>query len=296
MEVKITFRKAKKADIPHLIDLMNAYYKRKKTEQYFFWQYFNSVYPAVLIIALADKKVIGIFGLQKRKLTNSAALGQAIDLLVSSEWRGKGIFKRLAEKALNYFSGIDAFCVFPNLQGKIACEKGLGWKTLGKINSLFLRNKIKETVEVIKSYKPKQELIKFKYNSGIRKWRFEQNPVYKYSKVKINSGKFAIVKIFKDSQAKKCYGDVVDFGCNINDGLTLRKLFLEANLYLRKKGAKVITTRALPDTHLHKIVKSLGFIEVPQERFFCLKVLNPKYQNLYNFSKWHLVQADAEIY
>jgi hypothetical protein len=33
-----------------------------------------------------------------------------------------------------------------------------------------------------------------------------------------------------------------------------------------------------------------------QERYFCVKVLDPEYTYLYDFTNWQLVQADAEIY
>jgi len=291
----IFYRFAKKSDIPQLVDLMNAQYARKKNERYFLWQYFNSVQPTILTVALINQEVIGMFGLQKRKLNNGAVVGQAIDLLVSFRWRGKGIFKELAEETIEYFSDIDILCVLPNLNGKNACEKGLGWKTLGKINSMFLKNDAEKSTEIIKNHGPKKDLIKFDYNPKIRKWRFNQHPIYKYSKVG-NSNKFATVKVFKDPLTRQCYGDIVDFECDINNESTLKDLFLEAILCLKKQGLKTITTWALPHTCLYKVIKSLGFIETPRERYFCLKVLNRKYKNLYDFSNWHLVQADAEIF
>lgn len=294
----IYYRPAEKSDISQLVSLMNVQYARKKNRQYFLWQYFNSAHPTILMVALTNQKVIGMFGLQKRELNNGAIVGQALDLLIVPQWRGKGIFKKLAKKAIEYFSDIEILCVFPNLNGKNACEKGLGWRTLSKINSMSLKevDLVKEPMKGIEKPRYKRDLIRFKYNPRIRKWRFNQHPEYKYSKVGFNSHKFATVKIFRDPLSRQRYGDIVDFECNINDGLALEKLFLKASLYLRKHGLKTITTWALPHTYLYRVIRSLGFVEMPQERYFCLKVLNPKYKNLYNFSNWHLVQADAEIY
>ncbi len=293
----INFRPAIKSDIPQLVNLMNSQYSRKKCESYFLWQYFNSIYPTVLMCALIDNKVIGMFGLQKRRLDNGAVVGQAIDLLVTTEWRRKGIFKRLGEKALSHFKDLDILCVFPNLNGKNACEKGLGWQTLSKINSMCIRHGyLRNRIEEFKSTYNKNTLYKFSYNKAIRKWRFDRHPEYKYSCVPENSRTFIITKVFIDPINGRLIGDIVDFECDLNDKTTLSELFLKGCLHLKEQDVENITTWALQHTPLREVVESLGFVEMPQERYFCVKILNKKYEYLYNFSRWHLVQADAEIY
>ena len=134
----IVYRIAEESDIPQLVNLINSQYSRKKAAEYFRWQYFDSFYPSVVMCAFMEESVIGMFGLQKRKLSDGVNAGQAIDLLVDPAWRGKGVFAELGVHASGSFKDLDLLCVFPNLNGKNACEKSLHWKTIGKIDSLVL--------------------------------------------------------------------------------------------------------------------------------------------------------------
>jgi GNAT superfamily N-acetyltransferase len=295
----IGLRLAIKSDISQLVDLMNSQYDRKKDEAYFIWQYFDSSYPTILICAFSASKIIGMFGLQKRKLRDDTHVGQAIDLLVAHEWRKKGIFKLLGEKATEYFEDLDLLCVLPNVNGKNACEKALGWKTVCKVNSMSLDVKSFENP----AWKPPKKLIEnrkaikgFYYNAEIRRWRYNHHPEYKYVYVALNSGEFAVTKIFKEPVTGVLYGDIVDFECNLNDMYCLRELFFRASTYLKGEKVESIVTWALPHIPLCEVLKSIGFTELPQERYFCVKVLNKRYDYLYYISQWHLVQADAEMY
>lgn len=280
---------------------MNAQYSRKKSGAYFLWQYFNSYYPAILMCAFTNDKLIGMFGLQKRKLNNGANVGQALDLLIAPEWRGKDIFKQLGERAIHYFRDIDLLCVFPNFNGKNASEKSLGWKTLGKINSMCIhhkdiKNTSSNTLELLPKPKKMVTFNKFDYNPEIRHWRYNQHPEYEYSKIPKTSIAFAVTKIFTDPDNSQCIGDIVDFECALNNKVILKELFLRASLRLKEQGVESVTTWALPHMPLRDVVASIGFTEIQKERYFCVKVLNPQYKYLYDFSSWHLVQADAEIY
>ncbi len=297
----VTVRLAVKSDIPQMVDLMNSQYSRKKDEFYFNWQYFNSYYPTISMCAFINNRLIGMFGLQKRKLKSGAHVGQAIDLLVDPKWRKKGIFKLLGEKAIRYFQNLDLLCVLPNLNGKNACEKAFGWKTLGKIDSVILhRNSLRDIIDkfpkVIFPIEREQEFERFNYTNEIRIWRFDQHPDYKYTYVRLTTGEFVVTKIFQDPVTGVRYGDIVYFECNLNNRRLLRELFLRASMHLKEQNVDSITTWALPHTPLREVIELLGFTELPQERYFVMKVLNNTYKYLYDFHRWHLVQADAEIY
>ncbi len=296
----INFRPAVKTDIPQLIELMNSQYIRKKDEAYFLWQYFNSFYPTILMCAFFNTKLIGMFGLQERELENGAHVGHAIDMLVAHKWRGRGVFQLLGEKATDYVKNLDLLCVLPNVNGKYACEKKLGWRTLGRINLMYLeREYLKNITEKPLRIFPDmngQIFSKFKYNAENRFWRFDEHPEYIYNYVRLQAGEFAVTKIFKDPVTGSRYGDIVDFECNLNNRELLAELFRRACIYLREQEVEGITTWSLKNAPLRDSVESLGFIEIKQERYFCLKVLTPAYEYLNDLSCWHLVQSDAEIY
>lgn len=297
----ITFRKAKKTDIDKLVELMNSQYDRKKDERYFLWQYFNSIYPAVLMCAFAGTKLIGKFGLQKRKLHSGLHVGQATDLLVSPEWRGQGIFKMLGAKAVSHFHDLDLICVLPNSTGKSACERAFGWRTVGKVDLVVLSKDSLNRIDNEAAFgdgvqESEKELASFSYDGEIRKWRFDNHPDYSYTYIKLASGEFAVVKIFTDPVTGVRYGDIVDFECRLQNRQGLWELVVKSIMHLKEQDVESITSWALPHTVLRDVLDSLGFIHMPQERYFCLKVLKPEYDFLYDISNWHLVQADSEIY
>ena len=90
--------------------------------------------------------------------------------------------------------------------------------------------------------------------------------------------------------------DIVDFECDLHSANSLEKLFLKACRYLKARGAKSIVTWALPHTLLYQVVKSIGFVDELQERYFCIQVINPKCSYLYDFDQWNLIMADVEFY
>jgi GNAT superfamily N-acetyltransferase len=301
MSENVVYRPARESDIPMLVSLINSQYIRKKTGDYFHWQYFNSCYETVLMCAFKNDALIGTFGLQKRMLRNRLISGQAIDLLVAPEWRGKGIFGELGRRATEFFQDLDILCVLPNANGKIAAERALGWKTIGKIDSMCKNVSKEDGAREMKEHEhsvvfDRHDFMQFVYSATIRKWRFEKNPIYKYDYVKLDSASFAVTKIFEDPVTHKRYGDIVDFECQLLDPDRLADLFKAASKHLQQQHVDTVTTWALPGTPLLQAIKSLGFTVSPQERYFCVKALKPQHEFLYDYSCWHLVQADAEIY
>jgi N-acetylglutamate synthase-like GNAT family acetyltransferase len=292
----ITYRTAKKSDIGQLVNLMNGEYARQKNARYFLWQFFQPAQPSTLIVAIDNKKIIGMFGLQKKTLSNKAIVGELIDLLISPDYRDRGIFKTMADKALSKFKNLQAIVVFPNQAGKRACEKSLGMKTIAKIDSLILDTKNFQDHSDKTNFDKKtiNQLIQFKKTYAWRHWRYDLHPDYKYKKIIKDKNNFIIVKIFKDPLTKIKYGDIVDIKQEKITDLSI--LVARANDYFIKKNIKSITTWALPHTQIFQLFNKLGFKPLFQERFFCIKILNNKNKNLYNLNNWQLVQADAEIY
>lgn len=295
----ITYRLANKSDIPVIMTLVNAQYTRKKNEAYFQWQFFNSYYPTVLMCAFEGNKLVGMFGLQKRRLTNGVAIGHLIDLLVAPEWRGRGIFKEMGLRAFTYFPDIQALSVLPNSSGKTACEKAFGMKTIAKIDDLVLRSLVRAESP---NFAPSQPFVsppnyfRFTTNNDYRLWRYDISPVYSYNKIGLSNAASAIIKLFTDPTTGEIWGDIVDYDCRSGDHNELGDLFLLTIDYLFEKGASSINTWALPHTLLHGWLTSVGFEKLSRERYFCVKALQSVHNYLYDVAQWDLVQADAEIY
>lgn len=297
----IQIRPATPADIPQMVTLMSAQYTRKYTEGYFLWQYFQSVYPAVSMCAFEGERLIGMFGIQKRLLTNGAQVGQAIDLLIAPEWRGKGIFRTLSNHALGYFKEIDIYCSLPNPNGKNACKKTLEWTTIAKVPAMQLVDTVlhktrSRDVHTALTVPPQVNYsVSFLYDAVVRQWRFTQHPEHHYVNISLDNS-FVVTKIFTDPVSGKCYGDIVNVACDLTAETQIRTLFIQASTFLQNQHVVAVTTWAMPHTFLCHVLQDLGFKETEQERYFCIKVVNHAYQSLYDFKQWHFVQADAEIY
>jgi hypothetical protein len=292
------FRFALEADIDQLIDLFNHNYIRKFNADYFMWQYFNSYYPAVLSCVFQNKLLIGVFGLQKRILNNGIFVGQAIDLLISKDFRGKGLFKELGNRAISFFNDVQLLCVLPNHNGKIAIENNFGWKTIAKINSLELNlddyKTNKATNELLYCLQKKD--ITFHYDNKIEYWRFQKHPNYRYHFISNEDQDIIVVKTFYNQLNKIKYGDLVLIKHLSNNNSSLVEVIINSIKFLLKLNVRRINTWALKHTLLYRILLSMNFIECPQERYFCVRTLVPKINYLENIENWQIFQADAEFY
>jgi GNAT superfamily N-acetyltransferase len=289
----IEYRATTEKDIPQMWALMNAQYHIKKNEAYFYWQYFHSYQPSVSIGAFDGNRLIGIFGMQKRKLENGIYAGQAIDLLISPEYRGQGIFSKLGLKASEYFDDIGLLCVLPNKNGKEACEKSLGWKCITQINC-FVSHKILKPEEHVIQGNSKERLRSFYSDQQFLEWRFDHHPYYQYRTIHLEPDVFIISKIFKDSIRDVIHGDIVDLYCP--KAALLPDLILHSNNVLFEQGVDSVYAWAMKHSYTHEILQTLDFQEFPQERYFCVKILNPDYDHLYDPAQWNLVPADTEFF
>lgn len=293
----ITIRKAVESDGDIFVDLFNSYYKRKTTIHYFIWQFFESPYKSAIYLAFDKDLLIGFCGIKIYPLTNGLSTGFVIDFLIDEAYRKRGLAFLIDEHILNFCLDNNVACLsaLPNNFGNAAL-KSLGFKTLSKIDTLFLDTSkwccsaynISEPASLI------SEIVEFKKDDKFRGWRFDKNPLYAYIKVSLSDCCFAITKIYKDSVSNESFGDIVDMQfVSLKDALSLIHKVIEE---MSKYSVTVITTWALPHTHLYKCLINNGFVEKEQERYFCLKPLNPEFERLKSIELWNLVEADAEIF
>jgi len=294
----ITYRLATRGDIPRIKEIFNAQYARKKENSYFVWQYFESAWPTVVICAEENGKVEGMFGLQRRELEGGIPVGQAIDLLITPSLRGKGVFAEMGRRAIAQFPELRILCVLPNLNGRNACIKSLRWQEVAKVDSLILNISLQIPVTTVATEPLEDALrsVRFNWTPDLRAWRFTRHPDYSYEIVNSSSGHFTVTKVFTDPLTHQQFGDIVDFHAPLDDPSVLVDLFTKSVNSLAAKGVESITTWALPSTMLYNVLKAMGFESTAQERYFCVKILDPTLVHLYNISSWSLVQADAEIF
>lgn len=305
----VEFRPVTIGEGDQFVSFMNRIYTRKKTTEYFKWQFFDSPLQSVLMGAFLKGNLIGCFGLQRRKLNNDLIAGQAIDLIVDEEFRGQGVFSKLGEAAVNYFGDSLDFCFsLPNASGRKALEKSLGYKTTMAIRTLMLtRGKVKsnpdsariitvwDNLGIEDNKKAQSKSLYFVRNREELKWRFGDNPDYSYSMINVDRDTFAIVKVFVEPVTREHFGDIVDFGSKVEDASLLENLFCSVANYLGEKAVKEVTSWP-SSSNLVRILDRIGFVQTSQERYFCINVFQSGHEYLYDPLNWLLVEADAEIY
>jgi GNAT superfamily N-acetyltransferase len=283
----ITYRQATTADIPSLTELMNAQYARIHTPEYFQWQFFDSYYPTACVTAWDSAQLAGMFGIQKRRLTDGTVIGHLIDLLIAPHYRGQGIFAHACERAIEYFGDLEALSVLPNLNGKNACVKSLGMRSIAKIDDLVLKGACSYDMTHLPAVtSPHSTRLGFTADASFRAWRYDCSPLYRYTPVGSS-----ITKTFKDQKNGDEFGDIVDW----IETPSPQKIRTACE-YLFSTGHKSISTWALPHTDTYAYLRNAGFSHFPRERYFCVRVLQNSKAYLYDVSCWQLVSADAEIY
>lgn len=295
----IIIRDASIADCTNFIDLFNSYYRRKKNSEYFSWQFFNDLVPTKLFVAYKNNELAATYALQLRHLNNLDYCTFTIDLLIKEKYRNRGLFYLLEEEAGKFSKNNKAIAIvsLPNLHGMNAHKAIYGWKNAGKINSLILKKvDFKSSFEEIDLHN--NIFVFFSKSPEYRKWRFDDCPDYNYVLIEDKNHNQVYVKLFSDPISGELFGDIVNY--EFLDGksncMNYCSLIIRACEHLFAQDVKTITTWALPHTSYFKLFKHCGFQESLQERYFCIKVLHPDCNYLYNLSSWHLVQADSEVY
>jgi len=295
---QLMLRPATALDASQFVELMNSQYARKKDTRYFDWQYIHPCDPTILMCAFEAGKLCGMFGLKKRELNNGVVVGQVIDMLIVPTWRKKGLFRALAEEAVQQMEQeLDIVCVLANAVGNYAVQKSLGYQHIGTIKTHLLK-----TSEYISGTSIEEDIlnegkdnVRFVKSQEYNRWRFDENPCYSYETICVKEAT-AWVKIFADPVTSIKYGDIVDIESSKTSATSLRGVLCAACDYLKLQNVKGITVWAMVGSLLREMAESIGFQESDQERYFCAKVLNPKCEYLIEFHNWRLVEADSEVF
>jgi hypothetical protein len=293
----IVIREADQADGEPFVALFNSYYKRKTSLAYFQWQFFNTPFESKLFTAFHDDKLVGYYGVKIYPLSGEILTGFAIDLLIHEPYRKRGIVFLLEAAIMNYCKskGVSVMTGLPNAYGN-AAFKSLGWKSIAKIDTLVIDNlnAISLSDKGITGVNNNSALTKFVKDDEYRIWRYNNHPIYNYEPIILDENNYAITKLFTDPVNGNIFGDMVEVSCIEvqNFELLLSKILIQ----MEAKNVHTLTTWALPHTSLYFLLKELGFKTVPQERFFCVKLIDSNLEKLYHINNWDLAQSDAEIF
>lgn len=300
----LQIRKAGTEDIPKIMRLFNAYTAPPKSAYFFEW--WNSL-PSVTFCAESGDEIVGLFVVLRRKLINHLNCGVLMGLIVHKEWRGRGLFKELGDRAMDYYDDIDLFCCLTNFTGKKALENNFGFNTIGDIKTMIMpsyaySNKDSECPQHIctpiasgtkfYNFKYKNEnTMMFLADKDFRRWRFAFHPRYSYQLLQTDSDGFIITNIYYDKETEIRYGDIIDFEASGLEEDSIATLINCACLNLRK-DVDMITIQAVPNGLLHRVVTKMGFVESSIRHFFCVSIKDYQNDYLHNFSNWLIKWGD----
>ena len=296
----LQIRKATADDIPGMMLLFKFNTTSLKSE--YFFQWWNNI-PSITFCALDEDELVGMFVVLKRKLTNNLNCGVLMGLLVNSSWRGKGLFKELGDKAMNYFEDIDLFCCLTNQIGKKALEKHFDFRTIDTIETMlrpcntptdchdYACIPITSNTRYHNFDLYGEDTLMFFADEEFRRWRFALHPSYLYDIVRMDSKEFAVISRYHEIETNIRYGDIVDFELKKLEENTLIRLLDRACSGL-ENDVDVVTIQAVPNSLLHRIARKIGFAESKGKHYFCIKVKEPCNDYLYDSSKWLIKWGD----
>lgn len=288
-------RDAEIQDIDQLVILMNSNYIRKKTPNYFLWQFFSSPTETRLSVIEENSQIIAMLGMQKKEFKNGKNGLQIIDMLISINYRGKGLFSKLIDFNKNNFDHYDFVFVLPNSNGARALGK-LGWVNLMKIDEMILdinNFRFDEIIECLTDKNSCDYDYEILYSSDFEEWRFIKEPDNNYFYKFVTKNDYTILKTFKDHNNGSVYGDIVYIKCQ---QCSLEKLLKETILLFKKLGVRTISMWALPHTSEYRTIRRAGFEKESRERYLCVLPITNCCDNLLNISAWKLFQSDTEMY
>lgn len=291
-------REARPSDVFGFTRLMSSYYSRKNNEKYFTWRFFACPSPSTLyVVTTKENLIVGAYGVNIFMLTNGKLCGLTLDLIISDAYRHRGLLFLLEDK-INKFTkkhNCSYLLCFPNDIGMKAHTKIERWKMVRTIPILvFSLTTMKAKQGQISKVVSDKEQVSFEYSRQLLKWRFEENPEYKYQHIK--SGKCqSYIKFFSDTVKNITVGDIVYYNFSTYSKSTFQTLINTSIKKLQSRSVHKIITWCSDNSPLYPIFLSLGFVPQIQPRYLCIKPLLPNATDP-KLLNWQILPGDSEVF
>lgn len=262
--------------------LMNRYYARQRPVEYFQWQYFDYPGRVSSFGAFAGDRLVGHFGLQRKPLSGGRWVDQVMDIIIDSEYRSSGLFRRLWDAVRADIGGDGSTLVLANADGKEACVRKLDFQQVAQLDALALTSDDLRDGYPGDIPTPRCRLL---LDSALLDWRFRRHPLFDYRFHGDPGGSLVVTKMFVTEQSRQ--GDIVYF-----HGAPVADLWKEACLQLFAQGATQVNSWSFPGTAERSLMLEMGFQALPpQSRYLCLRTSDP---DLCRAEKWNIAPADTE--
>ena len=310
-------RRADENDIPEIVEVLKASLGQDQLQlSEKVWRYKHIDNPfghSIIFIALEDEKIIGVRAFMRWEWHYNGkkykAL-RAVDTATHPNHQGKGVFKKLTLKAVNFAQSINDHFVFntPNEQSRPGYLK-MGWEQVGKIyvglkpSLSFLKFKKTPQVYNVQKNISRTELEKLCANwnqmlqdkkgfftpkcSEMLRWRYEENPLQSYEVI-------AAKEYYLAGYIKK-RGRLKEF--------RIAEFIYDENLLTQKKLKKIID-KAGSKFSCHVISFSPNFLELNSKKGFFGPILTFKTLNvdieekdrILKITNWNNSLGDLELF
>ena len=286
----VDIRSATISDLSDIAQLYTETFGRKKQGAYFEWQYFGGASFCRIFVARHRDEIVATMGVQKRMFKSGLTGAQLLDMIVVPSRRGTGLFKALAEHALNAAGQVDIQFSLPNRSGKEALCRSLGFSEIGKIPALIAEpDRLTHPGNVSLKTHLSRQPDHLSYSSEDQSWRFSGHPDFEYASLGEYSMGPVFAKVYRDPGTGERYLDMVSHVAHFELDEVVRK-GLEVF-----SSVDVLHLWANPASTTYAYALEMGFRPIEQERYLVGKIKTEKADHLLGFGAWNVCAGDAEF-
>lgn len=280
---------------------------------YFDWRYINNHKEQLLFSLEVDAQTVAASysAFPVDLVCDGEVVRTALSMttMTHPEWRGKGLFPKLATELYSESKGeIAAVWGFPNANSHSTFINKLEWSDIYEIPTMALDlakvqcghfqecSLVKRDDEFLEAYSHQHDdgLIRVHKSREYLRWRYADNPINDYENHVISEGgivsSYAVIKSFGRSI------DIVDM-CfsNVAEAKTLL-----GHIIARSVSDELVSINCWMPTHhwSHAILERLGFTNVAPITYFAGRQLNPERlpERWASYRGWYLQMGDSDVY
>jgi hypothetical protein len=295
LNADLELRTAGPSDGPAFVALLNRQYRRQKPASYFDWRFLACPRPSQLVVALHGNRLVACMGGHVFPLTDGRCVLFAVDLLIDHAFRNRGLH-HLLEARLQAFGmghGAVALTSLPNPRGRDAHLSVPGCQLVGEVATLAQRP---STMVPTGTWpvSPGPPPLGFARAAEYARWRYAENPEYGYFRLELPHGGWVVFKNFRDPASGAVFTDLVDLDQGCAPDVAVLTAAVRAH---PEVGASAVLTAWAPaHTARHTAFTRAGFVPQGEPRAFCVRPFSAGHEDLLDFSRWDLAEADSEIF
>jgi len=280
-----------------LAALHETTFGRPRSPDYYHWQYTRCPGESRLIVARAGERIVGTIGIRRRQMASAITCGQIMDMIVTPDARGSGVFRDMILTADALMPDIQFSFAHANVAGRNALIKSAEFKTIGQVAVLILARA--DASEISRAARDgdirsvlgadtrmEAGLERFSMGPAEYAWRFAGHPEYQYRHLLDGAFGPILIKEFQESGDK-----VVDMmtpfaGEELEEILDLVMLGEPDWSRLHFWSASHLSS--------YKAARQLGFGYQQQQRYLVGRANAAAASRLQDFGNWMISASDAE--